>query len=163
MADRPDLFETLTDEGPIRLAGLSGRFDPSTYVHIADMWKAFSTQLMSWPDRRAGTETVGAFRNRDPIGRTFEHLAAIRVAANATPPAGFAVWELPAQTWLKFRQPMTSTELHVQMVTAEADIRGNRLPKSGRRLRDAADLQIYAPNFRAAPGWWVEHWLPVEP
>jgi AraC family transcriptional regulator len=162
MAERPDLHENLADEGPIRFAGLSGNFDPSSYVRIPELWKRFNALMMGWPGKLGGTETVGVFYDRDLIARSFRHLAAVRVAPDARLPAEFEVMELPAQTWLKFHQPMTTAELHVQLITAEADIRDERLPKSGRKLRGAPDLQIYAANFRTAPGWWVEHWLPVE-
>ncbi len=161
MDARPQLIETCVDEGPIRLAGLYGQFDPSNYVLIAGLWKRFSLLSAGWPGR-LGEETIGAFRHRDALARSFEHLAAVRIDSDAKPPPEFAIWELPAQAWLQFRQPMTNSELHVQMIAAESEIRNERLPASGRKLREGPDLQIYAPNFKAAPGWWVEHWLPVE-
>jgi AraC-like DNA-binding protein len=45
------LIENLAHEGPIRLAGLSDRFDPSSYVRISELWKRFNSLMMGWPGR----------------------------------------------------------------------------------------------------------------
>ena len=162
MGEPVQLIENFSHEGPIRLAGLSGRFDPSSYLRIPELWKRFNSLMMGWPGRLGGTTTIGMFHNRDLIARSFDHVAAVRVSPDAKPPADLEIFELPAQAWMIYHQPVTSAELHMQLITGEAAIRGDLLPKSGKRLRKAPDLQIYAPNFKTAPGWWVEHWLPVE-
>lgn len=162
MTEPLQLIENLAHEGPIRLAGLAGRFDPSTYLQIPALWKRFNARMMDWPGRLGGTQTLAVFYDRDPVARSFEHFCCVRVSPDARPPAEFEIRELPAQAWLQYHQPLTTAELHVQLITGEAEIRSKRLPASGRRLRPGPDIQLYAPSFRTAPGWWVEHWLPVE-
>src|SRR5262249_53467040 len=133
------LIENLAHEGPIRLAGLSGRFDPSSYVRVPELWQRFNSLMMGWPGRLGGTETIGVLGARDLIARGFEHFAAVRIAPDARPPRELEIRELPAQAWLQYHQPMTTAELHVQLITAEAEIRGARLPASGHRLRAGPD------------------------
>ena len=162
MKERLQLIENLAHESPIRLAGLSGRFDPSSYVRVPELWKRFNALMMGWPGRLGGTETIAVFSDRDLIARSFDHFASVRIAPDAKPPGELEIRELPAQAWLRYHQPLTTAELHVQLITAEAEIRNERLPASGHKLRAGPDLQVYAPNFKTAPGWWVEHWLPVE-
>jgi AraC family transcriptional regulator len=162
MKEPLQLIENLAHEGPIRLAGLSGRFDPSSYVRIPELWKRFNSLMMGWPGRLGGTETIAVFSDRDLIARSFEHFASVRISPDARPPGELEIRELPAQAWLQYHQPLTTAELHVQLITAEAEIRGERVAASGHKLRAGPDLQVYAPNFKTAPGWWVEHWLPAK-
>ncbi len=159
MLPAPTLIEREEYCDAINLAGLSARFEPKTYVEVAELWKR-AVQQFGFPGQ-SGTETIGAFRDRDLTAGVFEHLAGVRVTDQATLPEGFEVWSLPAGKWLVLRQALTAEPLHLQMMAAETEIRANRLPQSGRRIVNSPDFQLYPAPFKL-DGGWLEHWLPVE-
>jgi predicted transcriptional regulator YdeE len=101
------------------------------------------------------------FRDRDFTIQSFEHLAGARVAPGSQP-AELEVWTLPGREYLVFRQSLTDAELHPQVAAAQAEIWGNRLPRSGRTLARAPDFQIYPAKFKLGPGGWLAYYIPVD-
>ena len=91
------------------------------------------------------------------------YMAGVALSQGATAPAGMEVIELAPQHYLVFRQIMDGGEVHPQMQLAAKEIWGERLPKSGRRLVRAPDLEFYPGDSTPdQPGAWVEWWVPVE-
>ena len=80
---------------------------------------------------------------------------------NASPP-GLQVWTLPGRNYLVFKQLLAEGELYPQVAAAQAEIWGQRVPKSGRTLAHAPDYQIYPANFKVGPGGWIGYYIPVE-
>ena len=102
MTYEPVLEVTLKHIDVFHVAGLSGRYDPSTLVHVNELWAAF-VRKAAFAGRLGDGETCGVFRNRDPAAQSFEHLAGARVRAGQHPD-GLEVWTLPAGEYLVFRQ-----------------------------------------------------------
>ena len=160
MQTPPVLHERLEHADAQRIAGLSGQFEPSTYLQVQDMWKRFGAKL-GFPGQLGGGETIGVFRNRDTAKQSFEHLAGVRITSDAGIPSEFEVWDLPPQAYLVFRQMLTTEALHLQVMAGQAEI-ASRLTGTGYQRFNAADLQVYPANFKLGDGGWLEHWIPVD-
>lgn len=159
MQFRPELHERLEHAAAQRIAGLAGHFEPSTYTQVQDLWKRLGAQL-GFPGQLGEGETIGVFRNRNAEKLSFDHLAGVRVLADARLPSEFEVWDLPAQPYLVFRQMLTTEPLHLQVMAAQTEI-GERLAGAGYARLNAPDLQIYPANFRLGLSW-LDHWIPVD-
>jgi AraC family transcriptional regulator len=158
---RPVIHESVEVLDTCRVAGLSGRFDPSTYTRIALLWKEFVTK-MNFEGRLGDGETCGVFRERNFSAGSFEHLAGARIAPGAPAPPGLEIWTIPARTYLVFKQMLDEKELHVQTMAAQTEIWGERGPRSGHKLADTPDFQIYPANFKLGNGGWLAYYVPVE-
>jgi predicted transcriptional regulator YdeE len=77
-------------------------------------------------------------------------------------PEGFSRKEIPPQTYIVFRQTLDGGELHPQMQAAVRAIWPELLPKSGYKLVNAADLEVYPENFNPTQkGMTVDYYVPV--
>jgi AraC family transcriptional regulator len=143
-----------------QVAGLSGKFDPSNYIRVSELWKTFVGK-MGFEGRLGEGETIGVFRDRDFAIQSFEHLAGARIALGLKP-EGLEVWTLPARDYLVFKQWLVEGELHPQVAAAQTEIWSTRVPASGRKLARAPDFQIYPADFKVGPGGWLAYYVPVE-
>jgi AraC family transcriptional regulator len=141
------------------VAGLAGRYEPSTFIHVAKLWQAF-VQNGPFTGQLGDGETCGVFRDRNFAAQSFEHLAGARIAADVQP-AGLEVWTLPGREYLVFKQTLVDGDLHPQVAAAQAEIWGRRVPASGRALASAPDFQIYPAKFKVATGGWLAYYIPV--
>ena len=155
------LHESLEHVDTLHVAGVAGRFDPSSYTRVPELWKSFVAK-MQFAGRLGEGETCGVFRDRDFTAQSFEHLAGARIAEGAAAPKELAVWTLPARSYLVFKQMLHEGELHPQVAAATTAIWGERLARSGRTLAKAPDFQIYPANFKVAEGGWLAYYIPVE-
>ncbi len=156
---KPVLEESVEFVETFQVAGLMGRFEPSTYVQVADLWQRFGAHHR-FSGRLDEGETCGVFRDRNWTAHSFEHLAGARVEAGKKP-EGLEVWTLPARRYLVFKQTLQDGELHPQVAAAQAEIWGSRLPNSGRALANAPDFQIYPANFKVSGGW-LAYYVPTD-
>jgi AraC family transcriptional regulator len=141
------------------VAGMSGHFDPSTYVQIAELWKAFAARAQ-FSGRIGGGETCGVFRGRNAVTSSFEHLAGSRIESDKSPD-GLEVWTVTGRDYLVFKHLLVDGDLHPQVAAAQAEIWARRVFESGRQLADAPDFQIYPANFKVCAGGWLEYYLPL--
>jgi len=149
-------------KGALRIAGFAGQFNDATKAGIPRLWDRLIPTL---PVRgQAGAETYGvcAGASGDEPG-SMRYMAGVPLSPGAAAPTGMEIIELTAQHYLVFRQIMDGGEVHPQMQAAAKEIWGERLPKSGRRLVQAPDLEFYPPDSTPDQrGAWVEWWVPVE-
>ncbi len=144
----------------LRIAGLAQDFDETTAAGIPALWGEFTPHLPLAGQTGGGTFGVCC---GGPDGKGLHYIAGIGIAADAQPPPGFEVIELPPRTYLIFRQVLSGGPLHPQMQSAVREIWGERVPKSGCTLVRAPDLEVYPEDFQPdRPGAWVEWWIPVE-
>jgi AraC family transcriptional regulator len=146
--------------GP-RIAGLAQDFDETTAAGIPQLWDQLIPRLPLPGQTGGGSFGVCC---GGPDGKGLHYIAGVQVAADAQPPPGFEVIDLPPRTYLTFRQVLDGGPLHPQMQSAVREIWGERVPKSGYTLvRGAPDLEVYPEDFQPdRPGAWVEWWIPVE-
>lgn len=144
----------------LRIAGLSRLFDDTTKAAIPDLWTQLIPRLPVVG--QAGPETYGVCAAAPEPG-SMRYAAGVAIAADAPAPEGMEVFDLAPQAYLVFRQVTDGGDLHLQMQAAAREIWGERLPRSGAKLVQAPDLEVYPPGFRPEiPGQWVEWWVPVE-
>ena len=161
---RANLTEAPTPirKGALRIAGFSGQFNDATKAGIPRLWDQLIKALPV--TGQASEETYGVCAEA-PGGEpgAMRYMAGVALSHGASAPAGMEVIELAPQHYLVFRQIMDGGEVHPQMQLAAKEIWGERLPKSGRRLVQAPDLEFYPGDSTPdQPGAWVEWWVPVE-
>jgi AraC family transcriptional regulator len=147
----------------MRLAGLGADFDETTIHGIPALWDRFEPLLPL-----AGQTGGGSFGVccAGPAGQGLKmglhYVAAVALAPGAVVPEGLETIELPARSYLVFRQVLDGGPLHPQMQAAVREIWGQRVPASGCALARAPDLEVYPDAFHPeTPGAWVEWWIPV--
>jgi AraC family transcriptional regulator len=144
----------------LRIAGLAEDFDASTVSGIPALWDRLVPHLPLRGQLGGGTFGVccgGAL----PQG--LRYLAGVAIAEDAQAPQAFEVVELPARSYLVFRQVMDEGPLHPQMQAGVKTIWGELAPNAGYTLAHAPDLEVYPEDFQdGKAGAWVEWWLPVE-
>ncbi|HEX4199108.1 MAG TPA: AraC family transcriptional regulator [Caulobacteraceae bacterium] len=147
-------------KGPLRIVGLSGVFDDANKAAIPLLWERL-IGMMPIPGV-ADFESFGVCAGGPEPG-SLRYTAGFPIPAGAPTPAGLELVELAPQTYLVFRQVIDAGPLHPQMQAATKAIWGELVPKSGRRLVHAPDLEFYPADFTPGrAGDWVEWWLPVE-
>jgi AraC family transcriptional regulator len=142
-----------------RVAGFSGAFNETNKAGIPLLWQRLAPRLPLPGQVRH--QTYGVCWGEADSG--FHYLAGALMHPDAEIPEGLEVREVPAQTYLVFRQTLDGGELHPQMQAAVREIWGERLPKCGRKLSRGPDLEVYQDQFE--PGVsdsWVEWWIPIE-
>jgi AraC family transcriptional regulator len=142
-----------------RVAGASGVFNEANRHEIPALWPRLVQRLPL--QGQVGWETFGVMWGAGDGG--FHYLAAAQIAGDAPAPDGLEVKDIAAQSYLVFRQTLDGSDLHPQMQAAAREIWGERLPKSGRRLANSPDLEVYPADFQPdRAGSWVEWWIPVD-
>ncbi|HTE42271.1 MAG TPA: AraC family transcriptional regulator [Steroidobacteraceae bacterium] len=157
---KPRLETSVERIDTFHVAGLSGKFDPSNYIRVSELWKQFVGK-MGFEGRLGDGETMGVFRDRDFSIGSFEHLAGARIAPGLKPD-DLEVWTLPGREYLVFKQLLVEGELHPQVAAAQAEIWTTGIAQSGRKLARAPDFQIYPANFKVGPGGWLAYYVPLD-
>jgi AraC family transcriptional regulator len=144
----------------LRIAGLAEDFDETTVSGIPALWDRLTPHLPLTGQNGRGTFGVCCAA---PSTKGLHYIAGVALDAGVEPPAGFEAAELPARSYLVFRQVLSGGPLHPQMQSAVREIWGDRVPKSRYTLVRAPDLEVYPDHFDPEkPGSWVEWWIPVE-
>ena len=142
-----------------RVAGYAGVFDETNTAGIPRLWEKLAKRLPLLGQVRH--QTYGVCWGEADSG--FHYLAGALIRNDAEVPEGLEVRDVPAQTYLVFRQTLDGGELHPQMQAAVREIWGERLPKCGRKLARGPDLEVYPDKFEpGVPDSWVEWWIPIE-
>ena len=161
---KPNLSE---GAGPVRkpalrIAGVSRVFDETNKHEIPLLWgRLFGL----WPALAQGGRRTFGVSCAEPQadGACLHYTAGAALKDGEAAPPGLELLEIPAQTYLVYRQVMDGTDLHRQMQAGMKEIWGERVPRSGHVLVQAPDLEVYPEDFQPdRPGAWVEWWLPVE-
>ena len=145
----------------LRVAGFSGLFDDATRSQIPLLWPRL-IQRLPLAGQLGDDASFGVCSPAQGEDGRFNYLAGVPIAADAPAPEGMEVVDVPAQTYLVFRQDTDGSPLHPQMQAAVKEIWGERVPKSGFKLANAPDLEAYPPGFEPDRPSHVEWWIPVE-
>ncbi len=144
-----------------RVAGFSGVFDETTRAQIPMLWPRL-IQRLPLTGQVGDDASFGVCWPADGEEGCFRYLAAVPIAPDAPAPEGMEVMDVPAQTYLVFRQETDGSPLHPQMAAAVKEIWGERVPKSGRKLANGPDIEAYPPGFEPDRPSHVEWWIPIE-
>lgn len=151
---RPKL-ETLA---PFRVAGLSAEFRIETRPGIPLLWERFLPRLPFPGMAGAGAYGVCWDMHQD---QPFKYLAGAALEDGAPVPAGLDVKEIPAQSYLVFRQEIDAGPFQAQVTAAMEEIWGRRMPNAGYQTAGGPDFEYYPPGFAPMQDGWVEYWIPV--
>jgi AraC family transcriptional regulator len=143
-----------------RVAGVSAVFDETTKAGIPMLWPGLVSRLPL--PGQAGEGTYGVGRPDSSGEGCFRYMACVAVSADAPIPEGLEAFDVPAQTYLVFHLETDSSDLHQQMQAALRQIWGDRVPKSGHKLANGPDLEVYPPGFLPDRPSRIEWWIPVE-
>ena len=144
-----------------RVAGVCGVFDEATRAQIPLLWPRL-IQRLPLTGQVGDDASFGVCWPTEGEEGCFRYLAAVPIADDAPAPEGLEVMDVPAQTYLVFRQETDGSPLHPQMQAAVKEIWGARAPNAGYRLANGPDLEAYPPGFEPDRPSHVEWWIPVE-
>jgi len=161
MPSRLMMSRTPVRKPGFRVAGLSGVFDETTRAQIPMLWPRL-IQRLPLPGQVGDDASFGVCWPADGEAGCFRYLAAVPIADDAPAPEGMEVKDVPAQTYLVFRQETDGSALHPQMQAAAKEIWGERAPNSGFKLANGPDIEAYPPGFEPDRPSHVEWWIPVE-
>jgi AraC family transcriptional regulator len=141
------------------VAGLSALFDESNKGGIPALWPRLIANLPL--EGQVDGRSYGVIWSTGQGGANY--MAGVEVSGDAPLPAGFEKLDIAAQTYLVFRQTLDGTALHPQMQAAAKEIWGTRLPKSGAKLAQAPDFELYPEGFNPEQkGAFVDIYVAVE-
>lgn len=143
-----------------RVAGVSAVFDESNKAGIPLLWPRLVERLPLPGQTGGGTFGVGCATGEGE--GCFRYMASVEIAPDAPVPEGLEALTIPAQTYLVFHLQTDASELHPQMQAAMREIWGERAPKSGFRLANGPDLEVYPPGFEPEKPARIEWWIPVD-
>jgi AraC family transcriptional regulator len=143
-----------------RVAGVCGVFDETTRAQIPALWPRLIARL-PLPGQVGDDASFGVCWPTEGEEGCFRYLAAVPIADDAPAPEGLEIKDVPAQTYLVFRQQTDGSPLHPQMQAAVKQIWGERVPKSGFKLADGPDIEAYPPGFQPDRPSHVEWWIPI--
>jgi AraC family transcriptional regulator len=144
----------------MRVAGPTAVFGEDTRANIPDLWPHLLERLPVPGQQGGGTYGVGWAASR--VEGCFNYMAAVAIAPDAPVPEGFVAKDIAERSYLVFRLETDASDLHTQMHTAMRLIWGERAPKSGFKLANAPDLEVYPPGFEPGRPGRIEWWIPVE-
>jgi AraC family transcriptional regulator len=151
------------DAAPVRRAGfrvigVAEVFDVNNKSDIPNIWPRLVERLPLTGQLGGGTYGVGR-----PVGDDglFRYMASVEVGSDAPIPDGFEAFNVPAQSYLVFHLQTDGSDLHTQMQAAMREIWGERVPKSGHKLANGPDLEVYPPGFTPDRPGRIEWWIPV--
>jgi AraC family transcriptional regulator len=149
-----------THKPAFRVAGVSAVFNESDKSGIPLLWPRLVERLPLPGQIRGGTFGVCC-----PTGEgngCFRYMASVEIEPDALVPENLEAQVIPAQTYLVFHLETDGSELHPQMQAAMREIWSQRAPKSGFRLANGPDLEVYPPDFEPGRPSHIEWWIPVE-
>lgn len=89
-------------------------------------------------------------------------MAGVKLAPGKAPPPALEVVEIPAQTYLVFKQYFDGGTLHPQVAAATKEIWSELLPKSGYTLAGTPDFEFYPADFEPnIAGKWLSYYIPI--
>ena len=144
----------------MRIAGPRAVFGEDTRADIPKLWPKLVERLPLAGQQGGGTYGVGWAASG--VEGCFNYMAAVAVAPDAPVPEGFEAKDIAERSYLVFRLETDASDLHTQMQAAMRQIWGERAPKSGFKLANAPDLEVYPPGFEPGRPSRIEWWIPVE-
>jgi AraC family transcriptional regulator len=143
-----------------RVAGLSGRFDRTSKAAIPALWQRLVAHLPV-AAQQGDSVAYGICWSANPQEGSFNYMAAVEIAGDASAPTGLEVMDIPAQTYLVFKHALDGGNLHRQMSSAAEEIWSRRLAQSGKRPSGGPDFEYYPADLKPDEPSTVYYWVPV--
>ena len=129
-----------------RVAGPARLYDQATKAEIPHLWPALIGAL-PFPGQAPGWATYGVVYSADEAQGCFRYMAGVGVLPECEPPPGFTAMEIPAATYAVFRITLDGSALHPQVKQAMAAIWCELIPRSGLKVVDGPDFELYDGRF----------------
>ena len=142
---RVEQMKDLVRRDAFAVAGVRAQFDEQNKSGIPALWPRLIRALPL--AGQAGMLTYGVCWMENKAEGRFNYLAGVEVKGDAPLPEGFERLNIAAQDYAVFRLTVDGGPLHPQMQAAMPKIWGEMLPKSGLKVAQAPDLEIYPGDF----------------
>lgn len=158
VAARVTMRPNLVTLPAFRVAGLVEEFKIETRLGIPILWERFIPRLPFAGMKGGATYGVCWDVSQDT---PFKYMAGAALEDGAPALAGLEVKEIPAQSYLVFRQAIDSGPFQTQVSAAMEEIWGRRMPSLAYKPGGGPDFEYYPPGFAPMQEGWVEYWIPV--
>ncbi len=146
------------------IAGFAGTFGLENRADIPALWGKLVKQMPLAGQK--GWVTYGACIGGDLKDGDMKYMAAVEIDPEANLPAkggeGIETFNVPAQSYLVFRQVVSEGPLHPQVVAAVGEIFSKLVLAAGYELSGGVDFELYPEDFEDKAGKWLEYWVPVK-
>lgn len=130
----------------------------NNHLVIPQLWQDFSSRMASIPNRQ-GQDCLGSIECDNGESGQCRYLACVEVSSVAALPEGMISREIGGGSYAIFAH---RGEISRIGQTLEY-VYGSWLPRSGHRLRDAAEIEVYGAKFDASsPDSEMEYCLPIQ-
>jgi AraC family transcriptional regulator len=157
---KPEIHERVEQVPELHLAGLLWRLTPANPLELPEVWRRLDS-LRGFP----GTLDSSIYSLTLDVDRrdgSMEMMAALRVRADAAPPAPLCRQQLPAGPCAVFRHVVRKGDVYPQISAAREAIFAHYLPRQPLAHRRFPMLEVYSNGLSVTPGSWVDHYFALE-
>ena len=158
-AHEPEIHERVEQVPELHLAGLVRRFTPANGYEFPEMWHRLES-LRGFPGE-LDTSTYVVILSFDVGAGASEMLSAMRVSADASPPAELERHRLPAATCAVFRHVIRRGDVFPQVSAARERIYSHHVPRLA-SLGKSQAFEVFPQGIDVTAGSWVDHYFPLE-
>jgi AraC family transcriptional regulator len=158
-AREPEIHERIEQVPELHLAGLVRRITPANPFEVPRTWQRLES-LRGFPGE-LDASTYAVMLSFDLHGSSGEMLSALRVADDASPPAGLHRYRLPATTCAVFRHVVRRGDVFPQVAAARERIYSHYVPHLASRVK-SPPFEVFPQGINVTPGSWVDHYFPLQ-
>src|SRR5262245_27687821 len=158
-AHEPEIHERVEQVPELHLAGLVRRITPSNPSELPRTWQRLES-LRGFPGE-LDASTYAVILSFDMHAGAGEMLSALRVSADASPPAELERHRLPATTCAVFRHVVRKGDVFPQVNAARERIFSQYVPRVTWR-RKSPTFEVFPQGLNVKAGSWVDHYFPLE-
>ena len=158
-ANEPEIHERVEQVPELHLAGLIRRFTPANPSELPRTWQRLES-LRGFPGE-LDASTYAVILSFDAHAGASEMLSALRVSADAAPPAELQRHRLPPTTCAVFRNVIRRGDVFPQVSAARERIYSHHVPHVAWRGKSPA-FEVFPQGLNVTAGSWVDHYFPLE-
>jgi AraC family transcriptional regulator len=159
-AFKPEIHERVEQVPELHLAGLAWRLTPANPLDLPEIWRRLDS-LRGFPGT-LDSSTYSLILNIDRRDGGMEMMTALRIRADAAPPAPLHRHHLPAATCAVFRHLVRKGDVFPQISAAREAIFAQYLPRQPQARRRFPVLEVYPNGLSVTPGSWVDHYFAMQ-
>jgi AraC-like DNA-binding protein/predicted transcriptional regulator YdeE len=158
-AHEPEIHERVELVPELHLAGLVRRITPANPSELPRTWQRLES-LRGFPGE-LDANTYAVILSYDVAAGASEMLTALRVSADAAPPAELQRHRLPATTCAVFRHVVRRGDVFPQVGAARERIYSHHVPRLTSHGKSPA-FEVFPQGINVTPGSWVDHYFPLQ-
>jgi AraC family transcriptional regulator len=154
----PEIHERVEQVPALHLAGLVRRITPANPMELPAVWR--QVDALRAAARALDASTYLMVLDVDRRDGSIEMMPAMRIAADAAPPAQLTRYLLPASTCTVFRHVLRKGDVYPQVHAArDAIFQRQRMHPAQSSLLPV--LEVYPQGLDVTAGSWVDHYFPA--